>query len=53
MFMRSQYGQGSESRIVQNAPVEMQTIVIGGVKGTLGTATINGITVLTFTPGTP
>lgn len=53
MFMRSQYGQGSESRIVQNAPVEIQTIVIGGVKGTLGTATINGITVLTFTPGTP
>lgn len=53
MFMRSQCGQGSESRIVQNAPVEMQTIVIGGVKGTLGTATINGITVLTFTPGTP
>ena len=53
MFMRSQYGQGSESRIRQNAPVEMQTIVIGGVKGTLGTATINGITVLTFTPGTP
>lgn len=53
MFMRSQYGQGSESRIVQNAPVEMQYIVLGGVKGTLGTATINGITVLTFTPGTP
>ena len=48
MFMRSQYGQGSESRIVQNAPVEMQTIVIGGTKYALGTATIDGKTVLTL-----
>lgn len=53
IFMRSQYGQGSESRIIQNAPVEVQHFVINGVKGKLGTATINGITVLTFTPGTP
>lgn len=48
MFMRSQYGQGSESRIVQNAPVEMQYIVIGGTKYALGTATIDGKTVLTL-----
>lgn len=48
MFMRSQYGQGSESRIVQNAPVEIQTIVIGGTKYALGTATIDGKTVLTL-----
>lgn len=48
MFMRSQYGQGSESRIVQNAPVEMQTIVLGGTKYALGTATIDGKTVLTL-----
>ena len=48
MFMRSQYGQGSESRIVQNAPVEMQYIVLGGTKYALGTATIDGKTVLTL-----
>lgn len=48
MFMRSQYGQGSESRIIQNAPVEMQYIVIGGTKYALGTATIDGKTVLTL-----
>ena len=48
MFMRSQYGQGSESRIRQNAPVEMQYIVIGGTKYALGTATIDGKTVLTL-----
>ena len=50
MFMKSEYGQGTESRIVQTAPVQMQHIVINGVKGTLGTATIDGKTVLTFTP---
>lgn len=48
VFMRSQYGQGSESRIRQNAPVEMQYIVIGGTKYALGTATIDGKTVLTL-----
>ena len=50
MFMKAMYGQGTESRIVQSAPVEMQYIVINGVKGMLGTATIDGKTVLTFTP---
>ena len=50
MFMKAEYGQGTESRIVQTAPVEMQYIVINGVKGMLGTATIDGKTVLTFTP---
>ena len=50
MFMKAEYGQGSESRIVQTAPVEMQYIVVDGVKGRLGTATIDGKTVLTFTP---
>ena len=50
MFMRAKYGQGTESRIVQTAPVEMQYIVINGVKYTLGTATIDGKTVLTLTP---
>lgn len=48
LFMRSQYGQGSESRIRQNAPVEMQYIVLGGTKYALGTATIDGKTVLTL-----
>ena len=50
MFMKAEYGQGTETRIRQVAPVEMQTIVIGGVKYTLGTAIIDGKTVLTLTP---
>ena len=49
MFMKAEYGQGSESRVVNFAPVEIQTIVVGDAKYTLGTATINGITVLTAT----
>ena len=49
MFMKAEYGQGSETRIRQVAPVEMQSIVVGGVKYTLGTATIDGVTVLTAT----
>ena len=53
MFMKAKYGQGTESRIVQSAPVEMQYIVINGVKYTLGTATISGNTVLTLSPAAP
>ena len=53
MFMKAEYGQGTESRIVQSAPVEMQYIVINGVKYTLGTATISGNTVLTLSPAAP
>ena len=49
MFMKAEYGQGSETRIRQVAPVEIQYIVIGGVKYALGTATISGSTVLTLT----
>ena len=50
IFMKAEYGQGIEARIVQNAPVEMQYIVVGGVKYTLDTAIIDGKTVLTLTP---
>lgn len=49
MYMKAEYGQGTETRIRQVAPVEMQSIVVGGVKYTLGTATISGSTVLTLT----
>lgn len=50
MYMKAKYGQGTESRIVQSAPVEMQYIFVNGVKYALGTATIDGRTVLTLTP---
>ena len=53
MFLKAEYGQGSESRIVQTAPVEMQYIVVNGVKYALGTATISGSTVLTLSPVSP
>ena len=53
MFMKAEYGQGSESRIRQVAPVEMEYYVIGGVKYAVGTATIDGKTVLTLSIPTP
>ena len=50
MFLVAEYETGGATRIVQRAPVEMQKLYIGGVEYTIGTATIDGKTVLTLTP---
>lgn len=50
MFMIARYERGVGKRIVNRVPVEMEQVVIGGVKYTLGTATISGHTVITLTP---
>ncbi len=49
MFVRAEYEVSSEPYIKNHVSVEMQTIRLGGKSYTLGTATIDGKTVLTLT----
>lgn len=49
-FVQASYEVGGNTYIKQSAPVQMSKIVLGGVEYTLGTAVINGNTVLTLTP---
>ena len=50
LFCFATYGVGGETVVRNRAPVAMSKIVIGGVTYALGTATIDGKTVLTLTP---
>ena len=49
-FVQASYEVGGNTYIKQSAPVQMSKIVLGGVEYTLGTASIDGHTVLTLTP---
>ena len=49
VFMMVQYERGGETYINNVAPVSMRYIYLGGVKYSLGTASISGNTVLTLT----
>ena len=49
LFVKATYEVGGETYISNAAPVSMQYIMIGGVKYSVGTATISGNTVLTLT----
>ena len=51
-FLKVSYDRGGVTRIVNTAPVQMQTLIVNGVTYSLGTATIDGNTVLTLTPAT-
>ena len=47
-FVRATYTAGGETYIRNNSPVSMDSIMLNGTKYYLGTATINGNTVLTL-----
>ena len=51
LFCCATYEAGGGTVVRSNAPVSMSKIVLGGVTYTLGTATIDGKTVLTLTQG--
>lgn len=53
MFIRATYMVGGETYIKNNAPVKMDSIILNGTKYYLGTATINGHTVLTLSTTAP
>ncbi len=48
LFVKATYETGGETYVNNAAPVKMQKIVLGGTTYTLGTATIDGHTVLTL-----
>ena len=48
MFVKASYETGGETMIRNEVPVEMSTIMLNGTKYYLGTATIDGKTVLTL-----
>ena len=50
LFVMATYELGGETYIRNVAPVSMEYIYVGGVKYSVGTATISGHTVLTLTP---
>lgn len=50
LFCFATYETGGETVVRNRAPVEMSKLVLGGVTYALGTATIDGRTVLTLTP---
>ncbi len=49
LFCHATYGTGGGTVVRNNAPVALSKVVIGGVTYTLGTAAIDGHTVLTLT----
>ena len=53
MFIRATYMVGGETYIKNNAPVKMDSIILNGTKYYLGTATIDGHTVLTLSTTAP
>lgn len=53
MFIRATYMVGGETYIKNNAPVKMDSIILNGTKYYLGTAVINGHTVLTLSTTAP
>ena len=53
MFIRATYMVGGETYIKNNAPVKMDSIILNGTKYYLGTATIDGHTVLTLSLTAP
>lgn len=53
LFVRASYMRGGETYINNRAPVAMESIILGGVKYYLGTATIDGNTVLTLSTTKP
>lgn len=50
LFCYATYETGGETVVKNHAPVSMSKLVVGGVTYALGTATIDGKTVLTLTP---
>jgi len=50
LFCYATYESGGETVVKNHAPVSMSKLVLGGVTYTLGTATVDGHTVLTLTP---
>lgn len=48
-FFMTYYKRGAKSKIKHEIPTELTSLVVNGVEYTLGTATINGNTVLTLT----
>lgn len=48
-FFMTYYKRGAKSKIKHEIPTELTSLIINGVEYTLGTATINGNTVLTLT----
>lgn len=50
LFVKATYEVGGETFIKNSAPVSMEFIMLGGVKYAVGTAEINGNTVMTLTP---
>ncbi len=48
LFVKASYMAGGDTYINNRAPVSMESIILGGVKYYLGTATIDGKTVLTL-----
>ena len=50
LFCYATYEQGGETVVKNHAPVALSKLVLGGVTYAVGTATIDGKTVLTLTP---